>query len=151
MGSFPFFPTQCRPELRCAIQTIGTSTVKAPWNPSSSEIREWAFDPESLAPCEDWDLALSWAQDERVYLDLASDDSCPKRRFFLSLIYLMVGDAVRSDFNVRPRPIIEGFIALGDEYRHHDIQLWQRRSRLLLLNPDSFDYADWCGGRLAAS
>lgn len=131
--------------------SFGHFAVNDPWNPSSSEIREWAFDADSLAPCEDWDLALSWAQDERVYLSLASDDSCPKRRFFLSVIYLMVGDAVRSKFNVRSRPIIEGFIALGDEYRHPDIQSWQTRSRRLLANPDLFDYADWCGGGLAAS
>ena len=68
--------------------------VHDPWNPMPDEVREWAYDAEALAPCEDWDLALSWAQHERAYLELASDEACPKRRYFLAVLYLMVGDAV---------------------------------------------------------
>src|SRR5262245_32200531 len=119
-----------------------------PWNPMPDEVREWAYDAESLEPCQDWDLALCWAQHERAYLELASDEACPKRRYFLALLYLMVGDAVRSEFRHRPQPIIEGLIDRGNEYRHRDIKQWQARSRELLKHQGLFDYDEWCGGGL---
>ena len=120
-----------------------------PWNPMPDEVREWAYDPEALEPCQDWDLALSWAQHERAYLELAADPACPKRRYFLALLYLMVGDAVRTGFRNRPRPLIEGLIEKGDSYKHPDIRRWQERSRRLLKDPESFAYEDWCAGGLA--
>lgn len=67
----------------------------------------------------------------------------------LSVLYLIVGDAVRSQFRSRPRPVVEGFIDRGDEYDHPSIKLWQKRSRELLRHPDSFDYTLWCAGELA--
>lgn len=88
-----------------------------PWNPTSSEIRSWAYDPEADDPCQDWALALSWLQDESVYLSLAADDRCPKRRFFLSLLYLMVGDAVRTDFRACPKPIVVAWLTMGTTIR----------------------------------
>ena len=123
--------------------------MKDPWNPSASEIRDWAFDAGAIEPTQDFDLAIAWTQDERLYLDLASNDDCPKRRFFLAVLYLMVGDAVRSDFASQPRPIVDGMIANGDNFVHPDIQKWQQRSRRLLANPSTFNYDDWCGRRLA--
>lgn len=120
-----------------------------PWNPSPHEIRSWAYDPDAVDPCQDWDLALSWLQDESVYLSLAADDRCPKRRFFLSLLYLMVGDAVRTGFRVKPKPIVMGFIQHGNSYPHPDIIAWQQRSRELIANPKAFEYDAWCGGQLA--
>jgi hypothetical protein len=120
-----------------------------PWNPMPDEVREWAYDPAALEPCEDWDLALCWAQHEPLYLELASDASCPTRRYFLGVLYLMVGDAVRAGFRSRPRPLIEGLIARGDEYPHPDIKQWQERSRQLLKQPELFDYDRWCAGGFA--
>ncbi len=113
------------------------------------EIRKWAYDPALPEPCQDWDLVLSWVQHERAYLELAVDGSCPKRRYFLGLIYLMVGDAVRTGFRNLARPLIEGFIDRGDEYTHPDIRQWQERSRELLKHPESFVYERWCAGGFA--
>jgi hypothetical protein len=115
-----------------------------PWNPTSSEVREWAFDPNAPEPTQE--LVLSRTQHEPVYLDLASGESCPRRRYFPSLLYFMVGDAVRSDFHSRPHPTIKGFINRGDDFDHPDIRLWQKGSRDLLARPDSFEYNQWCGG-----
>jgi hypothetical protein len=123
--------------------------VYDPLHPTPDEIREWAYDVDALEPCQDWDLVLSWVQHEPVFLELASDDSCPSRRYFLSLIYLMVGDAVRTSFRNRPRPLIEAFIARGDQYDHPDIKRWQVRSRELLKRPELFNYERWCAGGLA--
>jgi hypothetical protein len=134
-----------------AAQFRSASNVIDPWNPSSNDIREWAFDAGADAPVQDFGLVLLWAHDERVYLDLASSDDCPKRRFFLSVLYLMVGDAVRNNFNGGPRSIIDGLIANGDNFPHPGIHKWPQRSRDLIANPESFDYDDWCGGRLASA
>ena len=65
-----------------------------PWNPSPGEIRAWAYDAESLEPCQDFKLALSWSWHEKALLECASDDRCPKRRYFLDVLYLIVGNAV---------------------------------------------------------
>ena len=120
-----------------------------PWNPFPDEIREWACAEGVVEPCEDWSLALSWGGQERALLECAADAHCPKRGYFLSVLYLMVGDAVRTDFRVRARPIVEGFIGRSDRYPHPDIRLWQQRSRHLLTHPNEFDYSLWCGGELA--
>lgn len=120
-----------------------------PWNPTPDEVREWAYDPEAEEPCEDWDLALSWARHESALLECVNDDSCPKRDRLLSVLYLIVGNAVRSEFRSLPRPVVEGFIARAGNYRHPDIELWQRRSRGLLKHPELFDYPNWCSGGLA--
>jgi hypothetical protein len=120
-----------------------------PWNPSPDEIRIWAHTPGAVEPCQDWDLALCCSLHEKALLQTASDESCPKRRYMLAVLYLVVGDAVRSGFRSRPRPIIEGFLSHAKEYDHPDIRAWRRRSQELLANPMDFDYDLWCGGGLA--
>jgi hypothetical protein len=119
-----------------------------PWNPSPDEIREWAYTPGAMEPCQDWDLAIAWTGHERVLFELASDDSCLARRFILQILYLIVGDAVRSNFRSTDRIIIEGFIRRGTEYPHPDIARWQARSEELLRRPEVFDYDRWCCGGL---
>ena len=120
-----------------------------PWNPQREEIRAWAFDPEAEEPTQDFDLALRWARHERAYLDLASDPTCPARRYFLSILYLIVGDAVRNGFADEPEPVIRGFVDRGSHYDHPDVLAWQERSRGLMADPSSFDYEAWCAGGFA--
>ena len=117
-----------------------------PWNPQPEEIRAWAYDADAMWPEQDFDLALSWAGHEKACLDLAADDACPKRLFFLSVLYLMVGDAVRSNFKVASEPVVRGLVERGKEYSHPDIRIWQERSRALLANRELFNYDKWCGG-----
>jgi hypothetical protein len=116
-----------------------------PWHPTLDEIREWAHDPTALDPCEDWDLALCWAKHQRAYLELASDATCPKRRYFLGVLYMMVGDAVRTNFQSLPRPIVEGIVACGDQHDDLHVKQWQSRCRQLLGHPELFDYERWWG------
>jgi hypothetical protein len=120
-----------------------------PWNPEPDEIRAWAYDADAMCPEQDFDLALSWAGHEKAYLELAQHEACPKRRFFLGVLYLMVGDAVRTRFHVAPEPVVRGLIEHGNDYDHPEIRLWQERSRALLANRDLFDYDLWCGGGYA--
>jgi hypothetical protein len=119
-----------------------------PWNPSPDEIRHWAYDADAVEPCQDFDLALEWSRHEHALFQCASDDCCPKQVFFLRVLYLIVGDAVRTDFRSTQRPIIDGFIKRGDEYQHPAIAIWQQRSRELIDHPEHFDYELWCAGGL---
>ena len=120
-----------------------------PWNPQPKEIRAWAYDPEAPWPVQDFHLALSWARHEKAYLDLASDEACPKRRFFLDVLYLIVGDAVRSEFAGMPEPVVRGFVERGEAYRHPDVRAWQARSRALMADPGLFNFEQWCAGGYA--
>jgi len=123
--------------------------MRNPWSPSPDEIRAWAYTVDVQEPCQDWDLALLWSGHEKALLDCASDNACPNRIRMLGILYLVVGDAVRSNFCSRPKPVIDGFINRGDEYPHPSIKLWQGRSRALLRDPSTFEYGSWCAGGLS--
>ena len=118
-------------------------------NPTPQQIRDWAYTTDAVEPCQDWDLVLSWAQVEKVFFDLASEDHCPNRRFILRILYLIVGDAVRTNFGSKPRYAVEGLIEKSNAYHHPDIERWRKKSLELLKHPENFDYAIWCGGGLA--
>ena len=123
--------------------------MRDPWNPSADDVRAWAADPVATEPCQDWDLALSWARHDGTYLRLASDDACPNRRFLLRVLYLIVGDAVRTGYRSATRIDVEALLARGAGHRHPDVRLWRERSHDLLAHPEAFDYDDWCAGGLA--
>lgn len=85
-----------------------------------------------------------------LYLRLAASPHCPQARYFLCLLYLIVGNAVRSDYATKPRYEIEHLLAVADsDYAEPQIRLWARRSAGLIANPTLFNYTDWCCGVLA--
>ena len=120
-----------------------------PWNPTWPEISDWAFDLEAGHPCQDWELALLWRGFEDLYLELAADESCPKSGFFLSLLYLIVGDQVRRLPDSQIAFNLKDFIAKADRFNCRALEVWQQRSRDLLRHPEKFDYDQWCAGGLA--
>lgn len=120
-----------------------------PWNPQPEEIRAWAYDANAPWPHQDFDLALSWARHEKAYLDLAADVTCPKQNFFLSMLYRVVGDAIRHEYKSVPKPILLGFIERGSSYTAPGIREWQTRSMALISDPSQFDYYLWCAGGYA--
>jgi hypothetical protein len=130
-------------------QTLGSSVFADPWNPSSTEVRAWAYTPAAVAPCEDWDLSLAWARHERDYLEFAADPECPNRDYFLHLLYFIVGNAVRNGYRTVPEPVVRGFIDLAANSQSKQVQLWYRQALVLLKHPSEFEYAAWCGGGLA--
>lgn len=125
------------------------STVANGWNPSATEARAWAYARDLTEPCQDWDLSLSAARHEATYLEIVADNSCRKRKYFLAVLYLIVGDAVRSKFATIDEPIIRGFLDRSRQYDHPDITVWRERSLALLNDPSSFRYDLWCGGGYA--
>lgn len=120
-------------------------TFADPWNPTGTEVREWAYSEGELEPCQDWHLALlSWEGRECDYLEFAADSICPHQRYFLHVIYLMVGDTVRSGFRWVPETTARGFVELAENHRNKSLRLWRERALELLENPSKFKYTDWC-------
>ena len=118
-----------------------------PWNPSATEVREWAYGREPLEPCQEWHLVLSWTRHEDTYLELVNDPQCSSRTNMLDVLYLIVGNAVRNDS--LPRPILAGFLEKAKTYNHPDIRPWRERSEALLQNPEELDFELWCAGGYA--
>jgi len=119
------------------------------WNPKADEVRAWGMDKKAPWPTQDFDLALAWTSRdvERACIELAANPRCPKQRFFLSVLYLMVGDAVRTTFGVASR---EDVVRLLDATRAwpEDARLdaFRKRSEELLEHPERFSYDLWCMG-----
>jgi hypothetical protein len=120
-----------------------------PWNPSSAEVRQWAYTLDADEPCQDWDLALSWAAHEREYIEFAADQECPSRKYFLRLLYFIIGDAVRNNFRTVSEARSRSFVEFGRKTASPEVRLWCERSLDLLKNPEGFEYSAWCGGGLA--
>ena len=121
-----------------------------PYNPIAEDIRRWAFDAEAKEPVQDWDLMLSTVAQEDLFLELASNDECPKADFFLALLYLIAGDAVRTGYRSHPRDAVESLLKKAEaRYPKRCIYLWIRRSKHLMAHPEEFQYDDWCAGVLA--
>lgn len=120
-----------------------------PYNPSAGFIRAWAADPGAMQPVEDWDLMLEGLPCEDLYLGLAADAACPNRAFFLAVLYLKVGNAVRTDFRTAPEPAIRALLGVRLPREHPSLGVWRQRSRHLLAHPETFEYDLWCAGGLA--
>ncbi len=124
--------------------------MRSPYNPLSDDIAKWAYDPPALEPVQDWDLILRDVPYESRYMKLASSEDCPKREYFLSLLYLIVGDTVRTGYRTRSREDLERLLALAEtEFPSYWLRLWVQRAKELMANPETFRYDDWCGGILA--
>ena len=80
---------------------------------------------------------------------LAADDECPQASYFRHVLYLTVGDAVRSGYHSRSRAQVESLLAAGEGLSSPLVQRWVARSRELMAHPSRFSYEAWCGGQLA--
>jgi hypothetical protein len=112
------------------------------------EIEKWAYQAHADEPQQDFDLLLS-NEPHDLYLDLAADLSCPKHQYFLSVLYLIVGDAVRTNYQTQSQKFIEQYLAKGKQRQAPLVNKWVDRSQKLMFEPEKFDYEDWCGGKLA--
>ena len=124
--------------------------MRAPYNPSAEQLSEWAYDASAQEPVQDWDLILSHCPYESLYMTLASSSDCPKQEYFLSLLYLIIGDAVRTQYRTRSREDVERLLTEAEQkFSAYWVHLWTRRARALIAGQQEFRYDDWCGGVLA--
>lgn len=59
------------------------------------------------------DVEVSWNEHEEACFEFVTDDECPKRRFFLGVLYLMVGDAVRGGYSQMSELDARDFVGRG--------------------------------------
>jgi len=88
------------------IVSFQNSPMKDPCNPQKVI---WAYDSKALCPVQDFNLAVADLSLAEVILDIASDDECPKQLLFLQCAYLIIGDAVRSNYKTYRRYEIVSF------------------------------------------
>jgi hypothetical protein len=125
------------------------SSMKDPWNPANEELREWAYDADALWPTQDFDLAVGELYLSQIILELASDNNCPKQRFFVQCAYLIVGDAIRTDYNTESKEDVVAFLEQAEKIDNTYLLKFVEQSKELMQNPLKFDYDEWCDGGLA--
>ena len=124
--------------------------MKSATTPTADELCAWAFDAKAEEPIQDWDLVLTWLAYEDMFLELASTKTCPKADYFLAVLYLIVGDAVRTEYRNRTKESVEDLLTKAESrFPAFVVRTWVLRSRDLLAHPERFSYEDWCAGRLA--
>jgi len=64
------------------------------WNPTHREIREWAYSGEGQ-PHPHWALTLNDFTNLRLLIELAEDETCPTRAFFLECLYMLTDQVAR--------------------------------------------------------
>ncbi len=116
--------------------------------PNETELRAWACDADADWPVQDYDLMVVLLGLNHVIIELAADNNCPKQRFFLSCCYLIVGDAVRTEFKSESKQAILHFLNLAEATQHAQLLKFVARSEQLLADPSLFDYDLWCDGGL---
>ncbi|WP_051466456.1 hypothetical protein [Actinomadura oligospora] len=126
-----------------------TSGFADPYNPTAEEVVRWAYDPDAYAPTQDFDLMLLGEDVSGELPGLVADPECPKRGFFLGALYVISGDAVRSEYNLRTREHLMSLLRRADELDEPVTGTWARRTRALMAKPETFQYDLWCDGGLA--
>lgn len=121
-------------------------------NPTEAELREWARDSGASYPDEmqqDWDLCVAdWSRVDLI-AELAADQSCPTRGFFLSVLYLMAGDCVRYPSGNVNIPNLRALLGRLDNSPSEPLRLFRTRALALLADPSTFNYEKWCWGDYA--
>jgi hypothetical protein len=117
-------------------------------NPTEKEIIRWAYG-SFYAPMEDWDLIISDVIYAPLLIRLISDPACLSRSYLIRALYVLTGDAVRSNFQRGPLDVLREAIGLARNSTCDGLLAWAVRSERLIRHPAEFDYDQWCDGGLA--
>ena len=119
-------------------------------NPTIDDVRQWAFDADASEPIQDWDLVLTWQTEEshmRLFIELASDSNCPKWRYFLDVLYFVIGYGVRKGHMPDKHARYTKLIGLARGCKDQYVKRWRHRAQLLIDTPDKYDDAEWYNDR----
>ena len=117
-------------------------------NPSIEEIKNWAYSNEKW-PHDEWDLFLSWTRELDLFIELATDQKCPKKVFFLHMLYYIVGTTFSEPTKTDKLNRIESYANKGRNSKHDDIKKWVSEVDLLLKGRKKYTYENWRGGLFA--
>ena len=110
------------------------------------EIRAWAFADDRAEPHQDYELALANTREFDLFIELAADDSCPARDYFLRILYQIVGGAVMTKYWEESEETIAMILEKTERYPIRKFEILRQRSASLIEDPELFDYGDWCSG-----
>jgi len=119
------------------------------YNPTDEEVIRWAYVEGAYHPPEmeqDWELCVADPGRAELFVSLVSDTACPNRKFFLSCLYLMVGDAVRSNGAYWDLEVLAAWLGKDRPEPVSDVALFFQRAGHLLVDRNGFNYDSWCGG-----
>jgi hypothetical protein len=134
-----------------SVQETGFRGFANPVDPTSAELRAWAYQPDSVplhSMPPDWDLLVSGDRLINTLFELAMDPACPARRFALHCLYIYAADGIRTNFRAHPKRRLRKLVEQAEEHGDEMMATWAHNSRMLLARQDLFDYHDWCEGGL---
>ncbi|MFD4255863.1 hypothetical protein [Amycolatopsis thermoflava] len=123
------------------------ATDKVEFEPE--ELRAWAYDPDAQEPYEDWDLMISDVELGPTLVELVADPNCPHREYLLGVLYILSGDAVRTEYWRASRADLEEVVRRAEQTSDQWVMTWARRTRALIAAPEMFEYYAWCDHGLA--
>lgn len=112
------------------------------WNPTSEEIRIWAYNNE-LIPEQDWELAVNSFENIPMICSFVDDKECKHLSFFLSSLYVFTGDIVRGEEIEEYNKLTELLKKLEVTAKSEELKAWITRSKELIQNPKKYDYRLW--------
>ena len=130
-------------------------------NPSKEDLKQWAYCKDSEIE-QDFDLMVADIEYGPILLELASDPKCPMREFFLSCLYLIVGEHFRGGFGINETIFqkrswkkeigrVKDFVESAKNTSDPLITNWVNRALYLIEHPAFISSEDWCLGRIARS
>jgi hypothetical protein len=117
-------------------------------NPTVKEIRVWAYSGEDW-PSDEWGLFLSWTREVELFIELATDHKCPKKSFFLHMLYYLVGVTYSEPTKTDKLDRIKSYSEKAVGINHGDIRAWRSNVSELLNGRVKYSYDNWRGGVLA--
>lgn len=100
-------------------------------NPTVEEIRLWAYSEDEW-PHDEWDLFLSWTREVDLFIELATDHSCPKQIFFLHMLYYIIGATYCEPNKTDKIERIRSYSKKGLGVKHGAIRKWRANIKALL-------------------
>ena len=116
---------------------------KDPWSPQEIEIRNWAYSDDPW-PEQDWDIGINDGNNDSLLIELALDQECPKRNFFIHAIYFMVGEVIHSKESEKRKKEVLNLVTPHDKSNDNIIKKWAQESKCLLNGEIEFEYGYWC-------
>jgi hypothetical protein len=119
------------------------------WNPTDEEIKLWAYAEDKMHE-QDFELAVGTIERFPMICDFIRDPRYNKSLFFLSTLYVVVGDTIRSGSrNDKAILVLRNMLVqLDDVKKHEELSKWLSRSLRLIENPESYTYPYWGLGSL---
>lgn len=112
------------------------------WNPTSKEIRSWAYSKEGI-PEQDWELAVNSFDHIPMICTFIDDETCNRDRFFLSSLYVFTGDVIRGAKVEEVQKLSILLNKVDKTAKAKKLKVWIQRSKHLIQYPEEYSRDYW--------